>query len=176
MNKGFTSGCGSQIRTDDLRVMSPTSYRAAPSRDISTQEVFSWVLIYYIMLNAICQVFFQKKLKKIIELKAPWQKAARTARRPPLWSRFSVRRRSSFRRACSRFPRWSSCGADALPCRAPFRRSCRGRGASRRRWWSSVLCRRAERAPWASAEVCGRWIPSAPRPACGTLPHCLFGW
>ena len=35
------SGCGSQIRTDDLRVMSPTSYRAAPSRDISTQEVFS---------------------------------------------------------------------------------------------------------------------------------------
>ena len=22
MNKGFTSGCGSQIRTDDLRVMS----------------------------------------------------------------------------------------------------------------------------------------------------------
>ena len=27
-------GCGSQIWTDDLRVMSPTSYRAAPSRDI----------------------------------------------------------------------------------------------------------------------------------------------
>ena len=30
----FHFGCGSQIWTDDLRVMSPTSYRAAPSRDI----------------------------------------------------------------------------------------------------------------------------------------------
>ena len=30
----FPSGCGSRIWTDDLRVMSPTSYRTALSRDI----------------------------------------------------------------------------------------------------------------------------------------------
>ena len=51
MNKGFTSGCGSQIRTDDLRVMSPTSYRAAPSRDIKRFRifVFCFLLSTYIL-------------------------------------------------------------------------------------------------------------------------------
>ena len=29
----FRDGCGSWIRTNDLRVMSPTSYQTAPSRD-----------------------------------------------------------------------------------------------------------------------------------------------
>ena len=30
-----TNGCGKRIRTSDLRVMSPTSYQTAPSRDIN---------------------------------------------------------------------------------------------------------------------------------------------
>ena len=171
MNKGFTSGCGSQIRTDDLRVMSPTSYRAAPSRDISTQEVFSWVLIYYIMLNAICQVFFQKKLKIFY-----WVESTLTESSPDCSQTSALEPLLSPPEIIIPESMFSISAVIVLRSgRAPMPRSL-PEELSRHRWWSSALCRKAERAPWASAEVCGRWIPSAPRPACGTLPHCLFGW
>ena len=38
------NGCGSRIWTDDLRVMSPTSYRAALSRDI---QLCCFLQLYY---------------------------------------------------------------------------------------------------------------------------------
>ena len=40
------SGCGSRIWTDDLRVMSPTSYHTAPSR-----VRYLSVLLHYLLLN-----------------------------------------------------------------------------------------------------------------------------
>ena len=52
-------GCGRRIWTNDLRVMSPTSYRTAPSRDILLFfTALSWVLIYYITNECECQYLF----------------------------------------------------------------------------------------------------------------------
>ena len=52
-------GCGGRIWTYDLRVMSPTSYRTAPPRDI----FISQVLNYYTTAKRKKQVFFEKNLK-----------------------------------------------------------------------------------------------------------------
>ena len=40
-----TNGCGRRIWTNDLRVMSPTSYQTAPSRDITCLFTFGWIFI-----------------------------------------------------------------------------------------------------------------------------------
>ena len=47
--KPFLSGCGSRIWTDDLRVMSPTSYRAALSRDIYCLYLYSYIIIHLVI-------------------------------------------------------------------------------------------------------------------------------
>ena len=38
LHQGTKIGCGKRIWTSDLRVMSPTSYQTAPSRDIMAEE------------------------------------------------------------------------------------------------------------------------------------------
>ena len=56
----FYVGCGGWIWTNDLRVMSPTSYRAAPLRDIFVY-LLTRLLNYYSIINSTCQPLFQKK-------------------------------------------------------------------------------------------------------------------
>ena len=55
----FYVGCGGWIWTNDLRVMSPTSYRAAPLRDVFIY-LLTRLLNYYSIINSTCQPFFQK--------------------------------------------------------------------------------------------------------------------
>ena len=54
-------GCGGRIRTCDLRVMSPTSYRTAPLRDIGTPS--AEMLYNFIALPSVCQLFFTRQSK-----------------------------------------------------------------------------------------------------------------
>ena len=59
-SKAFLDGCGGRIRTNDLRVMSPTSYQTALLRDISLCQ-----LIYNTIHSVLCQPLkrhFPKKL------------------------------------------------------------------------------------------------------------------
>ena len=60
---GVLCGCGGRIWTYDLRVMSPTSYRTAPLRDIKCFSLEHFM--YYTIPFTECQLFFQKYFRKI---------------------------------------------------------------------------------------------------------------
>ncbi len=56
----FLVVAGVGFEPHDLRVMSPTSYLAAPSRDMGILDVTAKVLCYYMKLRSICQLFFKR--------------------------------------------------------------------------------------------------------------------
>ena len=53
----FRLGCGGRIRTCDLRVMSPTSYRTAPPRDVG--RLSKDAILFYSKCNLLSTVFIE---------------------------------------------------------------------------------------------------------------------
>ena len=49
------NGCGGRIRTNDLRVMSPTSYQTAPPRD---NEMDTTLTLYECQANILFNLYF----------------------------------------------------------------------------------------------------------------------